>query len=452
MASKKVALLILWIGQTFLWTGSAYYSILFRLYDLYAPAQAVLVTEGLFYAAQAVGIAIFAALVRRKPVFASGNACALAAVTLTGVCTLCALMAGGRALTVVLGAFMNLFIGVLSGLSLTRLTSSVPQQLRGRAFGFAYAIGSVGTFLLTLPCGGEFLRMKASIYALIALIVLSVALTRRLEPINFGGEARMADSPRADKKLLPLALSVALMCSLTHATGAYLPAADVSGILGATFTRAFYALGLIAAGFINDKNRRYGAIGCLASLIFPFARLALRGEVGVSAVLDAFSYVFYAFLSVYRVVLFSDLAGKRAAFLPLAAFGLMIGRLGDAVGTLIGVTFGGSQRLITALTLAAFIVDILVFFAIYQKLYTPRRSEKQNEEALLSDFEARYQLTRRQREIFRLVLKGCTNAEIASELFLAQSTVKFHMKNILKATECANRTELIAAFKSMCSG
>ena len=41
------------------------------------------------------------------------------------------------------------------------------------------------------------------------------------------------------------------------------------------FTRAFYAVGLIMAGLVSDRNRRWGAVCALAALAFPFAALAL---------------------------------------------------------------------------------------------------------------------------------------------------------------------------------
>ena len=108
---------------------------------------------------------------------------------------------------------------------------------------------------------------------------------------------------------------------------------------------------------------------------------------------------------------------------------------------------GESQVLLTCLTAAIFIVGMLLFFSLYHKLYMPRLSEKENTEALLVEYEARYEFTSRQSEIFRLVVKGCSNMEISGELFLSENTVKFHMKNILKKTSCTNRTELIAKFK-----
>lgn len=52
-------------------------------------------------------------------------------------------------------------------------------------------------------------------------------------------------------------------------------------------------------------------------------------------------------------------------------------------------------------------------------------------------------LTRREQEIFSLVLEGFTNKEIGEKLFIAETTVKKHIQNILKKANCNNRSELI---------
>ena len=52
--------------------------------------------------------------------------------------------------------------------------------------------------------------------------------------------------------------------------------------------------------------------------------------------------------------------------------------------------------------------------------------------------------TARQLDILRLVSHGLTNAEIAKRLFISESTVKFHVKQILLKTNSVNRTEAVA--------
>ncbi|MDO5063611.1 MAG: response regulator transcription factor [Actinomyces bowdenii] len=52
-------------------------------------------------------------------------------------------------------------------------------------------------------------------------------------------------------------------------------------------------------------------------------------------------------------------------------------------------------------------------------------------------------LTHREEAVLGLVCRGLSNAEIAQRLYLAESTIKTHVKAILGKTGCANRVELI---------
>ena len=214
------------------------------------------------------------------------------------------------------------------------------------------------------------------------------------------------------------------------------------------FTRAFYALGLVIAGFISDWNRKYGAICCIAALVFPFAMLVLLADVGTSVILWIIGYVFFGFFVVYRVIVFVDLAGKCESNLFLAGVGLMFGRAGDVMGTTLGICLANRISLLVILAAIVFVVTIFVFFIFYQKMYFPILSEERNEELLLEDFTQEYGLSPREKEVFSLIKEGRSNSEIASDLYISENTVKFHIKNILKKTACVNRTELIILFKN----
>ena len=50
-------------------------------------------------------------------------------------------------------------------------------------------------------------------------------------------------------------------------------------------------------------------------------------------------------------------------------------------------------------------------------------------------------LSRREREVMRLVAVGRTNREIAHDLFLSQRTVDMHVRNILRKLDCRSRVE-----------
>jgi two-component system, NarL family, nitrate/nitrite response regulator NarL len=68
-------------------------------------------------------------------------------------------------------------------------------------------------------------------------------------------------------------------------------------------------------------------------------------------------------------------------------------------------------------------------------LYQFRERDTQNAPAISS-------LTPREKEILLLVSEGLTNKQIAEKLFIAENTVKNHIKNLLEKLELENRVQL----------
>ena len=59
----------------------------------------------------------------------------------------------------------------------------------------------------------------------------------------------------------------------------------------------------------------------------------------------------------------------------------------------------------------------------------------------LESDEVAHQLTKREKEILELVAEGLSNAEIARLLWVTEQTVKFHLSNIYRKLDVANRTQ-----------
>ncbi len=56
------------------------------------------------------------------------------------------------------------------------------------------------------------------------------------------------------------------------------------------------------------------------------------------------------------------------------------------------------------------------------------------------------ELSEREREVLALVAEGLTNAQIAEQLSLSESTVKFHLQHIFEKLGVTNRTEAAAVY------
>jgi DNA-binding NarL/FixJ family response regulator len=53
-------------------------------------------------------------------------------------------------------------------------------------------------------------------------------------------------------------------------------------------------------------------------------------------------------------------------------------------------------------------------------------------------------LTNREREVLAFLVEGLSNAEIAAQMHVSVSAVKYHVSNILSKLGAANRTEAAA--------
>ncbi|HEY2603690.1 MAG TPA: helix-turn-helix transcriptional regulator [Thermoleophilaceae bacterium] len=61
-------------------------------------------------------------------------------------------------------------------------------------------------------------------------------------------------------------------------------------------------------------------------------------------------------------------------------------------------------------------------------------------------------LTPRELEVLRLMARGNTNLAIAKSLVVAEGTVKYHVKNILRKLRAANRADAVARYERLTAG
>jgi DNA-binding CsgD family transcriptional regulator len=431
------------IGLGFLWTGSAYFVQMYRLLVFLDGGTVNLLVCGAYYVCQAAGIGIVSLLFTKRMTFAGGRLLPLCASAAALICIAVSLFTPSLAVIITSGALLNIAIGILSGCYLTRLATDVPQQHRGLLFGAAYAFGSIGTWLLSLPMGGRFLWHGSSFLALVVLAALPLLFLRRLTPppvIERSGYMYAG----LNTKSIWLAAAVLFLLSMENTLGFSFPLRGAADSVYIEFTRVFYGVGLIIAGLVSDRNRRWGAICCMATLAFPFAALALGSNVTGETIMWVLAYLFLGFWSVHRILVFSDISGKSG--LPaFAVLGLLAGRLGEAAGTLGAGILTGTPLII--LSGAVFVLVIGLFFLLYQKLYYTTISPEEAEKRWQMEYVSRFGLSAREQEIFSFIVQGMSNTEIANTLYITESTVKFHVSNIFKKTGHGSRLALITDYK-----
>lgn len=192
------------------------------------------------------------------------------------------------------------------------------------------------------------------------------------------------------------------------------------------------------------------AIGCF---LLPFI------EHG-NAVPYFFARVGYVCFLIMNWVMLSDLA-FRSSFSSFAIFG--IGQAASSFGMTLGTAFSGITRLIGTSTFdqAQALSGLLVFVLLITHVLTTRNATVANSEDQTqgkdsstrphaATFRKRcaavaehYHLGERATEVMVLFAKGRSKARIEQELYISQSTVSFHLRNIYQKLGVHSRQELM---------
>ncbi len=433
----------LWVALCFGLTSAAYLSWLDRLIRLTGPGAADWFSMVAGYLLQAAGLGLIALRTRRdsSPERTAGDF--RLSLLVFAVSAALALLTPSPFFTVAFGLVMNLACGAIAGGYLRGILAARPQE-RGLAFGGGYALSSAAVGLLSLA-GGSLLRSRFAPAAYLLLTLLLAEITRR------GGFLTRAEAPEAEpvqakaNRKLPLLLAGAtvLLTCLVKNLGFSFPSSDLKDGLLPELSRIAYAAGLLAAGWIGDRDRKNGLAATVAALLLPFLMLTLRGEAVPRAVCWALDYFFYGFFSVYRAVLFVDLA-EEARRPELAPLGLLLGRLGDAAGSALALLLDGRTLPLIVTAAALFIPAVFLCFRLWQQLYAPApaASPQKSEQEVFEAFCLHNDISAREREVLRLLLDNHPNGEIAEALFISENTVKYHVRNLLQKTGCRNRGEL----------
>ena len=437
-----------WIAVCFSLASAAWLSWEYRLIALVGVKVADWWSMVAGYLAQAAGVGGVALLLRREDApnlnraFWGTAGGLLAATALAVFCE----TPGG---CVAFGMALNLLCGAMAGFYLYVPAAGLDAGQRSMAFGGGYAASVVAVWLLSMPAGGRALRSPWILlpYAVLAALAVAGTLSRPIpQPPNPSGEGVEPPQPLAGRDLALLGVT-ALLLSLVKNLGYSFPSADVETGLNLELSRVFYAVGLAAAGYIGDRSRRDGAICTAAALAIPFIMLALAREPVPRFICWALNYLFFGFFSVYRVVLFMDAAARTRRWV-LAPLGLLFGRLGDALGTGLCIALTGRTIAIVAVAAALFIAAILLFFRTYRLLYEQPAAPQRTEREVFEAFSQRHDLSAREREVLRLLLAERSNGEIAEALFVSESTVKYHVHNLLKKTGGKTRADLLRMYNA----
>lgn len=209
--------------------GHSIYCAAYRLLQFLDGGPVNLLVCGVYYVCQAVGIGTVSLLFAKQPMIASGRALPFWSTVITVVCAATAVFISSVPIIIATGALMNVAIGILSGCYLTRLATDIPQQRRGLAFSAAYAFGSIGTWLLSLPMDAKFLWSNYSFYAMALLAAVSLILLQHILPPSKQDNSAEQLSTGFGKKIICLAAAVLFLLSLENKLGFSFPLKSASG-------------------------------------------------------------------------------------------------------------------------------------------------------------------------------------------------------------------------------
>lgn len=431
---------VLWIAVCFSLTSAAYLSWTYHLMEFTAPDRVDVYCLVLGYLFQGAGAALFLALTRTLPAAADGRSFCVCALIYC-VFSLPALMGNTLAGALIFGFLMNGMSGVIAGYYLLA-AAKLEIARRGAAFGCGYGLSTIFVFLLSLIGEGGFLRTQGvfMVYLLLAAAAAWMAfplLGRGQHPAGTPAAFRPVPAPT-----LLLAGAVVFLISLVKNLGFTFASSDILAGTNLELSRLFYAVGLLAAGVICDRQRKYGAFCAIAALVLPFVMLALSRDSLPAAICWGLDYLFYGFFSVYRIVLFLDLAAQSGKW-HLAALGLLMGRAGDAAGTALCLWLSSSHVLLIGVTLALFFLTLFLFLRLCQALYLPAAGREKSEREVFESFAIQHDLSAREKEVLRLVLAEQPVPQIAEALFVSESTVRYHIHNLLQKSGAKSRQELV---------
>ena len=446
--NKTEAVCTLWIALCFSLTSAVYLSWTYHLMLFAEPEHVDIYCLVLGYVFQAAGIAISLYIFQKHPGLINRKSFCVC-VLIYCLVTLPALMGSSLIGILAFGFLMNLVCGGITGFYLYGMATRLKQNMRGKAFGLGYAISVVLVFLLSLMSGGRFLHTRGVyiVYLVLAAAVIAAAIHLfNRAPVLSQAKDDQAPAP-ISPQLLRLAIITVLLLSLVKNMGFNFPSSDIAAGTNLELSRLFYAIGLVIAGFVSDRNRKYGAACTVAALVLPFVMLALANESLPVMICWGLDYLFYGFFSVYRAILFMDLADQSGKY-HLAVCGLLFGRVGDALGTVLYRAFFFSRLWLICISLVLFVLTVFLFIRLYQRLYMPNVARERSEREVFESFAIQHDLSAREKEVLRLVLMEQSVPQIAEALFVSESTVRYHVHNLLQKSGCKSRQELVKNYNT----
>lgn len=434
--SSLIILTLLYLTGTLL-----YFSQMFLFYDFFESGFITQTLSGWAYLAQAAGICVFILpftcnnrLPGRRSFQIVFNILLIPVIAVS-------VITESRFVLLIMMFVLNIIVGIQTAYAFSLISSYVSRNRATLCFASAYSIGGIGVWLISLASPALMTSLKVVILTCI-LVAITSKLIYSYKYIKSAEDNSAKENVYVTSPFYICAI-IAVMSVIT-ALGSNDPVIIAAGApTDFLTTRLFYAAGLITAALIFDKSQTLGSITAIASILYPFIVIMLYSELPMNIFIIGLTDTFVGFFAVFRAGIFFNLAA-RSGKNHLAAAGLCVSRVAEGVSVILinQITMGRLASFIISGVL--YVILIIHFCLILAKGNTSRKATVTHNEDIASkpSFAQLYDLTRREEEIAYYIYQHKTNGEIAGLLCLSESTVRFHVSNLLKKTGMKNRNEI----------
>lgn len=437
-------------------TGT-YFSFMYRSVEILSQVDAFF--EGYFYLINIVGILAVSFFMKNH--YTKGRMFAAYSISILSLIAVAFILYLPLSKPVFTGILLLSFIlfGCTQGVYVFLLTMFCPKSKRCLSLGIGASLSVIINFLFSLIKNGDFVNSVYSLTVYLILALLSCVLLAFTFKSSYVPEEKDSesedDTPSAPKpwntKAFLLTCIFIMLSWIIQSLGFFFPYNE-SLVLGLSneLLRIPNILGLLVAGYLLDRGKKTGAIFSLILLATPMLYIVLQAQAGATLLVYLLSYLFTGFLSIYRFGIVTDMSdsvdSKGNVMTYLCAFGLIFGRFGEGLGGLMGIQLQNNTLMLVTVASFILVIAVAVFIFHYLVLYIPVPQVVKTHEDHMTAFKIKYELSNREIDVLELIIDGNSNAEIADKLYISENTVRFHVSNLLKKTECKSRKEISALF------
>ena len=279
------------------------------------------------------------------------------------------------------GFVMSIMSGMILAFYLYVLTFQGEGKRRGLIFGGGFATAILLIRLLSLVPENFLLTTPMSMFLYAGVTFLATFFTVRC----FGKDGELADrdvlfGPLEHKSIFIPAIVFIFLFSLIRTLGISALIANPEDLFARKYNMISCAIGLVATGYLYDKNKKLGSALAMVSLITPFLLLLDKNSIIPGAIPMALDSLFFGVFSIYRILFFSDISASRKIPPVLFAMGLVFGRFGDAFGNWLGLIQRENRRFAFVIYGILLIITILFFVYMLIRIFA-KRGEAKAEEA-----------------------------------------------------------------------